>query len=289
MNLFAPPRYDERITGLAIGVECVDTLSGRPVPDSVVTVESFTVVPRAGVASDATVRPLLPSRLRRQRDGRHALRWLDVYDRVSLPAAGDGLPGFEVVLRVEVERTGRQLVPRRVRVEAPPLDGTSTPGGGVPGVGANVGEGATRRIHLHPGVGAAVPPGATVVHGTVVDGGDPTVAMPWARAVARDSFGDVVGWAHGDDRGELVLVVTSPELVTGTEMDVEVEAAADAPLPAGSDDPLDHQLVEDVPATATPDDDPAATGRRLDPARTRRATQPLTLPVGRATTTTFSL
>jgi hypothetical protein len=61
------------------------------------------------------------------------------------------------------------------------------------------------RAWLWPGAAAALPAGSTLVRGRVVR---PEGVARWVRVTARDQNGRIVGRAHGDDRGEFVLVVT---------------------------------------------------------------------------------
>ena len=63
----------------------------------------------------------------------------------------------------------------------------------------------TLAIWLYPGAAYPVSPGMTVIRGRVVRQGNP---QPWARVSAVDFGGAILGRAHGDDRGEFVLLIT---------------------------------------------------------------------------------
>jgi hypothetical protein len=70
----------------------------------------------------------------------------------------------------------------------------------------------TFAAHLFPGAGASLPTGATVVRGRVTrldPGTGGAVPVRWARVRATGPAGAdaELGWAHGDDRGEFVLVL----------------------------------------------------------------------------------
>ena len=118
------------------------------------------------------------------------------------------------------------------------------------------------RAWLWPGAALTLPAGSTVVRGRVVR--QEGVAR-WVRVVARDQVGRIVGRAHGDDRGEFVLVVsdqTANPLPTVLSLTLRIHARGQAPLP----DPLDpcaDLLVERIRRSAAPPAAPVLDSPRL--------------------------
>jgi hypothetical protein len=152
----------------------------------------------------------------------------------------------------------RQFVQRRFTI---PLHTASTVDG-FP-VGDRV-----RRPFMFPGAAYDLDSGATGIRGRVVRNGNP---MRWARVEASlAASGEIVGRAHGDDRGEFLLVIGStavgigdlPKLVT---LQVTVYGPAVPPTPATPDlpllDPLWDLPLETPPAPGAPD--PVSTGELL--------------------------
>jgi hypothetical protein len=158
----------------------------------------------------------------------------------------------------------------------------------------------TCRPALFPGAAHGEPAGATIVRGRVTWSADGTVAK-WVRAVARtadpveihDDDGNLVGTnqpvlgrAHGDERGEFVLVIGAlpKELAIAKTRTVELEVhvsarpepAPNAPIDSPTEsraDPLWHLPVEVVSS--------------LDPSDL--VTAGITTPGGYTATTTAAL
>jgi hypothetical protein len=206
VNLFVPARYAETVTPLAYGIELLDPTRapGARFTGPVTVLDERRPQPLAAWRRwppGSTLDDALTP-VTRHRSGRFA--------RIG-PAAG------ALTIRVVEPRAGasRALVPRRLRLAT----------GGV------------YRLVLFPGAGGAPGPGATVLRGRVTRPGD--VPVRWTRVVARDDHDDL-GWAHGDDRGEFVLVVAGP-----------ADAGAMPP------DPLPLHLTVTAPVAAVPPpDDP---------------------------------
>lgn len=181
------------------------------------------------------------------------------YPLVALAASGPGRYRLDrsvplpVRIRLRVDDPSRRFVPRRFDValwlpaETDGVDATPTTGTLVPVASRLL------RPWLLPGAAAQPSAGATVIRGRVVR----TVAgqaepVRWARIRAATGDEDtLVGWTHGDERGEFLLVVTG----TGTQsapdstMDVRLRVVA-PPRPAGPPDPKDRLadlVVEAVP------------------------------------------
>lgn len=267
-------------TRLRLGVEPVDAL-GRPGPLGTVAVQHEHVPRPAGADLPAAGRN--PS-------GRFRIAF---GDRATDDPA-------RVVVRL-VDPT-RRFVPRRLSIPAPSLSDVDAD------------ERAPRacRPALYPGAAYGVGAGATVVRGTVrwADGRP----VQWARAAARtatpievhDDDGTVsfiqpvLGRAHGDDRGEFLLVIgplpTDEAVATSSTVAVELHVAA-RPEPAAGDpvdspfgsrdDPLWHLPVE-VVDSLDPGDDVAA-GTVLPAGSTAGVLVQLTCRRGAVTRTLASL
>ena len=219
---------------LALGVECLDTLSDRLT--------------------------LTPLRVGRQAAGRLLPRGVDPgWPCLDLEASGPAR--FKLRFQSSLSETGkgvvvrlddpaRRYVPRRVTVHPWPLaqlDETT----GQPYVPVRS---RLLRVWLWPGAAYPLPQGTTVIRGRVVHKSRP---VRWARLVAMGPTNEVAGRAHADDRGEFLLVITDPAqnpLQSTVPVDVSVQApkAQDPPDPV---DPLDRcadLVVEDVPRSAAP-------------------------------------
>jgi hypothetical protein len=123
----------------------------------------------------------------------------------------------------------------------------------------------------------------------------------WARVVARDEHDDL-GWAHGDDRGEFLLVLGIPAAAAAMPADpMQVELAVTVPPPVVVDpddvllttvDPLWDLPVQTVVAMSDPPPDPLT-----DPVLTGRGPWPgpelgpfgVSVPLGRETSVALEL
>jgi hypothetical protein len=162
----------------------------------------------------------------------------------------DGTPGRWVRRRFAVEVLSLATV-----AAADPLPAPSAP---PPGAYVPV---ASRvlRPSLLPGAGYPLPRGATGARLRVLRGGEP---VPWTRVLAFGDLGALIGWGHGDEHGEVVVVLP----VTGTQnppapgrflVALRVFALPAVPAPAGTPhEPADAPL-EPVPlfGPAGPDPD----------------------------------
>jgi hypothetical protein len=280
VNEFLAPTWSERVVRLAVGVEPVDG-TGRQgfLPDLELALER---VPRphpvpagAGQPGDYQVGIDLPQ-IHRSRSGRFAVTYL-VSDLAS-PVA------------VRLFDPGRRFVPRRLafplltedELAAQELAHASNPWPPITG--------RAFRPALFPGAAYGTQAGATVIRGRAVHpDGSP---VRWCRVHATDAAqGTPLGWAHGDDRGEFLLVLTSSDaqLVNPASSQLAVDVAVRArPLPVPPDtparspaDPLWDLVVETLPTPGDPD--PVSDGR-TDPAGfTAGATATLTVVKGRVT------
>jgi hypothetical protein len=176
-------------------------------------------------------------------------------------------PGLAPTLTVRlVDAAGRRIVvPRRLELPVPGWDEVEAasllddPPAGL----------RTHRVGLYPGATAAVGIPATV-RGRVVAAGHP---VRWARIEARRrspggvAEGAPLGVAHGDDRGEFVLVVRFPPtagpLLQPVPLSFRVYGRPPAPLPTEEDAFAPGTF--DAAPTAEPARDRYLRGRVRDP------------------------
>jgi len=269
MNEVLAPAWTERVVRLRLGVEAVDAL-GRPGPLGGIGLH-LEDGPRPAKVPSGVAAPV---------------PFGDLDDGIGLPgvaaspsgrfalAFGQPIvdaPPNRVVVRI-VDRH-RRFVPRRLSIPAPSLQAVTTAEASHDADPTVPLAPRVCRPALFPGAAYGEAAGATIVRGRVTWGvGGPRAA--WARVVARtaapidvhDEEGDVVatvqpvlGRAHGDERGEFVLVIgpLPKELALAAETTVDLELAitarpepaANAPVasPTGSRaDPLWHLPIETV-------------------------------------------
>jgi hypothetical protein len=183
VNEFLPSRYDERIERLVLGIEPVDALRGGRVGSPIeVALDRPPAQPRHAPddlygLSDATE----PSaRVRRHRSSRYVVV---ASDEVRIPVA------------LRINDPTRRFVPRRIRYAVP--------------LNVNDSRFRVRRPALFPGAAYDIDETATGLRGRVTWTSAPTSpVVRWARVEATIN-GARVGYAHGDDRGEFLLVLGS--------------------------------------------------------------------------------
>lgn len=293
-NTYLPPTYDERVVHLAIGVEPRSALDSQRLDSGVdVRWERF---PRPvdrwrQWRPRETLTAVLPP-LHRHRSGRFARRYDEGVDTtMDVRIVDDERNGT-----LRISGRGRRIVPRRLRIAiadeatvlAAEADAATPP------------HPIWRRafpIECFPGAAADLPSGATVIRGAILrtDDDGELVPVAWARVRADTPGGDEVGWAHGDERGEFVLVVRTSAGDIGVPADpFPVTLTVGAQLPPPDPDPADPVLAEvdplwDLPlevAVASPDPaEPTLTGRRFLPEHTvvvpLEPPQPVLVPHGR--------
>jgi hypothetical protein len=283
MNEILAQVWDERITRLRLGIEVADAL-GRPGP-----------IAGLGVFSENVPRPhpLPKSAWTASPSG-------DADDAIGLPGVRQNPSGrFAIAfiardvatqnrLDVRVIDPSRRYVPRRLSVPVPALadvlaaDKAHDIDPTVP-----LTPRACRPL-LFPGADYGTAAGATVIMGRATWGaGGPPVQ--WARIEAKASgVNQPEPWrAHGDDRGEFLLVIGFLSLVQAQQrsltVDVDVTVYARPVPPPGTpvdspaqsrSDPLWQLPVEQV-ATLDPSD-PVTTGEVLPPGYTSTASRVLT-------------
>ena len=297
LNVYTPERYDERVWHLALGIEPRDALTGLRLPGGVDVRREVFPEPvgdwRAWRPGDTLTRHL--PRMPRHRGGRFAIR----YDEGA--TTGNDLRVVDDATAPHRPGEGRRIVPRRVRVTIS-SEATVLAAEADPALPPHPQWRRTFPLWCFPGADAPLPSRSTVLRGLVVrqpgGAGTPLLPVRWARVRARNSAGADVGWAHGDDRGEFVLVVHAADgdVVVPTDpvaVDLTVGAVLPPPAPDVADparavvDPLWDLPLE----TLTLDADPAAqtslTGRRFLPAQVQRVPLdpplPVALPLGRET------
>lgn len=302
-NVYTPDRYDERVFRLALGIEPTGVVSGLRAPSSVdVRLEQFPspVDQWRNWRPGETLTPFLPA-MPRHHSGRFALLYhrrstttvaMRIVDNQRSVSPG-GNPG-----RFGIGQ-GRRIVPRRVSVTIPTEAAV---------LGAEA-DPATPPVPIwqrsfplacFPGASASLAPGATVIRGLVErdDGGGLLAPVRWARVRAANGSGDEIGWAHGDDRGEFVLVIgqSDNDIVAPPDplpVTLTVGYLDPGPMPDPADpllatiDPLWDLPVETVDASVDPASEPSITGRRFLPGQSVVAAlspaMPVDLPLGRET------
>ncbi len=258
---------------LAVGLEAVDVASGGRVPPPLHVIrddrplEDGLLVRLEGAGRD--VASALP-RFERHRTCRHVIRY----------EPGRFRTGHTSVTVRLVESTGgmgrRRFVPRRL--EIPLLD---------PDVADDRDtEFRIRRPRLFPGAAYPVQRTATGLRGWVVRGDE---IVRWARIEAVRSGGDrVLARAHGDDRGEFLLLLGAdarpPGDPTGTvELEVRAFGPDSAPSPS-SDLRARVDALWDLPVETLPearDPDPVSRGEALPTGYGRSASRTIQVPLGR--------
>lgn len=277
MNVFLDDSWVEVAHRLALGIEPIDAIR-------------WTLLPRyVDVMFDGAPLPLPPRlwppgtsrwyppnvlrRVERHESGRFAVR------------LGDALES-PVALRFDDRR--RRYVPRRI--EFPITELADVVAAEQTGVDVTV-EARTRRPALYPGAAYDTVSTATGIRGRVQHPGGSPARWVRVEAIATDLQDALGGRAHGDDRGEFLLILgpipgdigALPQNID-IAVDVTVRGPAPPPTPlpeAAHTDPLWDLPLESVDP-ADPVDDVSA-GIKPVATYTRSAQRGLTLPLGRIT------
>jgi hypothetical protein len=243
MNSFVPDSYLENLRHLAMGFEPVDALRRTRIAHPIrIDIEhprrrSGRREPYRHVIHPGSPRPVIS----RYDSCRHVLLYH--------PALGNQI----TVVLFDHER---QFVPRRMqipievlaRAEAAPFDHR------------------LQRPVLFPGAAYDIIERSTGLRGRVTRDGNP---MRWARVEAQvPGTGAVVGRAHGDDRGEFLLVIASHTfggLSDPFDLRVVIAGPGVQPTPDTPQQPAENRFWdlprEVVPAAGAPD--PVSSGQRL--------------------------
>jgi hypothetical protein len=184
------------------------------------------------------------------------------------------------VVRIRLDDPARRWVPRRLDVNVWTYDEVRAadrvpPGAMVPP------EDRLIRPWLKPGTGYPIQAGATGVRFGVRRG---PRRVPWPRLEVFDPGGFPAGWAHGDGRGEVLVLVRPTAGAVGSFPIVvrvhEPDPAWRDTLPAAENDPL--RLLHPEPIARAPGPaDPAVRGDVPPPGYLNRTDHLLTCTVGR--------
>ena len=247
MNEFLPSRFVENVQRLAIGLEPIDAAL-RLRPSYPIDV-TFDVAPLE------LRRPAIDH----HRTGLHVLLYS---------------PMLTSPVDLRLVDPARRYVPRRLRI---PILTKAAAEAAPPAR-------RVRRPVMFPGAAYDVAD-ATGVRGRVVRGGK---AMRWARVVARlRGAGPVVGRAHGDDRGEFLLLIGAEagpigDLDPPLKVEVTVLGPANPPVPITPDqpriDPLWDLPLENAAPPGNPD--PVSSGEQQPDTYTASTMLPLDLAFG---------
>jgi hypothetical protein len=232
MNSFLPTQYVEHIDRMALGLEPIDALRGERVAASLaIAIDGPPGVGRKsawldGVLFDDPIGPL-------RRIARHSsCRYVLLYR-----------PGMKTTVNLRFFDPHRRFAPRRISYTLPPDIITRSP--------------RVRRPAFFPGAGYDVSQSVTGLRGRVTwnQSSEHEVPARWVRIQA--SINDqIVGRAHGDDRGEFLLLLDSTAGGQGDlprPLDVVVTVfGPPAPQPRSAGDPLGDLPLEVL--LADPDD-----------------------------------
>lgn len=246
MNEFLPSQFVERVDRLMLGIEPLDALrAGRVAQPIDVVLDGVPYPPSApsGAAQAWDQVMGFPdsigalTRIPRHNSCRHALLFK---------------PGMKPPVVIRMFDRQRRFAPRRISYPVPGDIHTSSP--------------RVRRPALFPGAAYDVSDTFTGMRGRITWNQSTSNEVPvrWVRVEATIE-GQVVGRAHGDDRGEFLLLLDSTagglgELPAPLTAQVTVFGPA-APVAVPANDPLGDLPVETL--LADPDD--VSPGEKLPP------------------------
>ncbi len=244
-NLFLPARFDERVRRLALGVEPLEAARGARLRHPI---QMLVETAAPGLPAARLVRHLSGLFVMLQDPG--------VPTSLTLRLCDLGEPKDPPGYRAETNR--RRLVPRRLRLTIPSAALADT----VPLARR------ARRPGLFPGAAYDLSDSVTGLRGRVEQGGVP---VRWARVEARRPGAapadPPVGRAHGDERGEFLLLLAPAAAPMATlEHPFLLDLVAYAPLPPVPLPPQSERDADglwDLPVEAlslTGDPDPVAEG-----------------------------
>ena len=242
---------------LALGIEARDALSGQLLSRSVRVgqeVKNLARGPNGALAGRTSAWPCAD--FESNGTGRFKLR----YQIGGPPRIKVNPNGAAPSIIVRLDDIARRFVPRRftlplwtkLEVEAAdPADATHPPTGPYVPLTSRL-----LRAFLLPGAAYALPRGATAIRGRVERNG---AAVRWPRVFAAGPGNVRVGAAHGDDRGEFLLLIkntgTMPPPAPST-FDIDLTVVAPDPAnPFAAPDPADRcadLVIESVPRSSNP-------------------------------------
>lgn len=253
MNQFAPLRFVENVKRLALGLEPIDAGRGGRIPHPVQVVPpgKLTGLPAPQVDSHDSCL--------------HALLYQ---------------PGVAGTIDLRVGDRERRYVPRQIRypiltiAEAEALNYRNR----------------VRRPVLFPGAAYDAVSLSTGLRGRVTRAGGSVVR--WSRVEARRNGGDtIIARAHGDDRGEFLLLLPpeasqGPDLVDPLSIRIDVFGPAAAPVPRSPGLPeLDPfwDLPTEIAASLDPNNPSAdliSAGTTLPPGYSATVSRVVAIPLG---------
>jgi len=269
MNQFLPSRYDEMVHRLALGIEPIDAQRARR------------LLYQLQVGYDAELSGLKRPRIERHTSNLFALRYQP------------GVPGTlpQVDLRFfdlsepfyKPENDRRRIVPRRLRIPILRLTDVESAEAGDRGRFRR----RVRRPVFFPGAAYDFCATTTGLRGRVMRNHQP---LRWARVVAvLKGTTLIVGRAHGDDRGEFLLLINAKVTSGSTwpiplEVEVSVFGPATAPTPVPADLPTRDPLW-DLPLETLVDPgidvDPVEAGEELPTPYTSSVKRDITFTLGK--------
>jgi hypothetical protein len=273
MNDFLPSRYVEIVHRLALGIEPIDSHYRRRL--------SYPIQLRHDAENLDLPRPPIDRHLTDHR----VSNLFSVRYQPGITSPID-LRAFDLPVekpKYDPKYDRRRIVPRRLRI--PVLSVTDVEN--QERIDRQEFRRRIRRPVFFPGAAYDASVTATALRGRVVRNNKP---MRWARVVARlGGPGLIIGRAHGDDRGEFLLLINS-NAVTGSSLpnplniNVSVSGPTAVPIPNPPNqeelDPLWDLPVEQLAAPGVVD--PVAAGDQLPVDYGATTTQPITFTLGRS-------
>jgi hypothetical protein len=263
VNEFLPQRFVERIERLALGIEPTDALRRSRIAQKIDLVIDGVPYPPAEISWNSEIfrDPIgILREIPRHNSCRHALIFK---------------PGVKSPIVIRMYDRLRRYVPRRISYPIPGDIHTLSP------------PLRKRRPALFPGAAYDTSETATGMRGRVTWNKSPTneARARWVRVEAKIG-GRVVGRAHGDDRGEFLLILNSEagglgDLPSPLAAQVTVFGPG-APIAIPANDPFGDLPVEKL--LSDPDD--VSAGEKLPPgyAATALSSRPVTFELGRLLT-----
>lgn len=265
MNQFLASRFVEVIQRLALGIEPIDAQSARRLSYALQVVYDVSPLglPRPPIERHAS--NLYALRYQPGVSQQIDLRFFDLSERTYKP---------------QYDR--RRVVPRRLSIPVLSLGDVET----QEQAGKKDFKRRIRRPVFFPGAAYEFSPTATGLRGRVMRNTKP---MRWARVVATQPGGTLVaGQAHGDDRGEFLLLINS-KVTSGSGLPIPLVLDVSIFGPEPEPEPIPASLPETDPLWDLPlemlaspgDDDPVAAGERRPANYTATVTRPVEFTLGK--------
>lgn len=199
-NTFLPSKFVEVVHRLAAGVEPLDPVMHLPHRGGLSVTYDTPALPATSRTPVATARDWIAQ-----------LATFDLHDSGRF-ALRHG-PQVPAPLEVRIFDSHRRITPRRLRLPVPDWDDLLAAEQDLDAPQPSVAE-RSFRPSLLPGAAYDLPSGITALRGRITVAGEP---LRWARIQAErpatnGSPAVIVGIAHGDDRGEFVLVPDTSDL-----------------------------------------------------------------------------